>query len=251
MDKSDKQKGRSLSRRGFFAITSVSALGLILWDKIPAFAIGVGGGAYGNYDGTCDIGATAGYAGGWSYSGDGTCWLSICVEGGATWGSELYTDLALSTYYACGGVWPDTWFGDFDDVELTTGVENVYSDNYDTDTWLDSKWQMVDAAYDTNSYIGPFCTDSFTTRKSFNNEKIWLCARGACPYGHGDDNARGIDAWVSVPLWLCGHGLVHDTRPQTQVFEIVSHALEDKCLEIMNGSVSDGAVALFRAPNML
>ncbi len=92
---------RGISRRAFLGLGGTAALTLLLAPRL-AWG-GVGGGSWGNAGGTAYPGSHFGYDGGWGYSSNGKVWLA--VSSNATIGrmTELFVEIAVTSYYANGG----------------------------------------------------------------------------------------------------------------------------------------------------
>lgn len=196
-----KRERRPVTRRTALKGTAAVLACAMMWDAGRAWA-GVGGGDWGCNDAVAAPGNYFGHDGGWAYSSDGTCWISLsanCTIGRMT---ELYLNVTVKAYFANGGVWSPTWFTDFPDTHVRTFVWNA-TGGYDED----SHTGFYDTTYDSNSYHGPYCE---ITHRVSRKSSDWRCHPGAQVWCDSADNANGIWTQQYGRQVIPHHVLVND-----------------------------------------
>ena len=190
-----------MTRRAALKGTAAALACAMMWNAGRAWA-GVGGGDWGCNDAVAAPGNYFGHDGGWAYSSDGTCWISLsanCTIGRMT---ELYLNVTVKAYFANGGVWSPTWFTDFPDTHVRTFVWNA-TGGYDED----SHTGFYDTTYDSNSYHGPYCE---ITHRVSRKSSDWRCHPGAQVWCDSADNANGIWTQEYGRQVIPHHVLVND-----------------------------------------
>ena len=196
-----KKDRKPVTRRAALKGTAAALACAMMWDAGRAWA-GVGGGDWGCNDAVAAPGNYFGHDGGWAYSSDGTCWISLsanCTIGRMT---ELYLNVTVKAYFANGGVWSPTWFTDFPDTHVRTFVWNA-TGGYDED----SHTGFYDTTYDSNSYHGPYCE---ITHRVSRKSSDWRCHPGAQVWCDSADNANGIWTQEYGRQVIPHHALVND-----------------------------------------
>lgn len=191
---------------------------------------GVGGGAWGSYDRTARPGSHFGYDDGWSFSSNGKVWLSAscnCTVGRMT---ELYLEIGVDAYVACGGIWNPTWLRDMPDTPTYAYIRD------DAGTWLVSRYWIIDTDYDHDWYAHMVGASLRVSRR----ESDWRCWCGADIRGLGG-SAPGTHSIAEAPQWIPHHALVDDRSWQGRIVSLHPRAAEHLCASVVVDDAGSGA----------
>lgn len=222
---------RSLTRRAFVGAGGLAALGLLTGSRL-AWA-GVGGGGWGAVGGVAQPGARFGYDAGWSYSYDGCVWLATscnCTVGRMT---ELFLEIRVDAYVACGGIWNPTWSPDMPDTPTYAYIRN------DAGTWLASAYWIIDTTYDHDYYVYMTGAALRVSRQTAN----WRCWCGSDIKGLGG-NAPGTHSIAEASQQIPRHVLINDTAWQKKIVTIRSRSASKLFVDAAAGGIAGGTNVL-------
>ncbi|MEG0461275.1 RICIN domain-containing protein [Gordonibacter sp.] len=227
-----------MGRRTFLGLGGAAALMALLGPRV-AWG-GVGGGPWGAYGDTALPGAHFGYDAGWSYSYDDCVWLSAscnCTVGRMT---ELFMEVSVDAYVACGGIWYPTWSPDMPDTPTYAYIRD------DPGIWLASAYWIIDTTYDHDYYVRMTGASLRVARRA----EDWRCWCGADIKGLGG-NAPGTHSVAEAPQQVPHHVLVHDRWWQGRVVTLQPRAAEHLFAGVPGAAVGNGSnVAAWSASQM-
>ena len=224
-----RPRRRGISRRAFLGLGGTAALTLLLAPRL-AWG-GVGGGSWGNAGGTAYPGSHFGYDGGWGYSSNGKVWLA--VSSNATIGrmTELFVEIAVTSYYANGGAWSPTWFTDYPDTHVDSFVRN------EAGVWLSSTSGFYDTTYDSAWFQGPYATHRLRVRREVWDWWSWAGVRAWCD---SPDSANGINTTAEASQLIPHHSLVDDRSWQGKIVTLRPEAAPHLRLDASGGGTVNG-----------
>lgn len=220
-------KRRPLTRRALLGLGAAAALGAVFGPRL-AWG-GVGSGPWGAYGATAYPGSRFGYDAGWSYSYDGRVWLSAscnCTVGRMT---ELFMEVSVDAYVACGGVWTPTWSPDMPDTPTYAYIRD------DAGPWLTSAYWIIDTTYDHDYYVRMTGAALRVARQAGD----WRCWCGADIRGLGG-SAPGTHSVAEAPQQVPHHVLVHNQAWQGKVVALQPQAAEHLFMGVAGAEVGQG-----------
>ncbi len=233
---SEKKNGTSVSRVGRKRVTRRAFVGLgaaaVLSLAIgPRLAWGeVGSGAWGSRGGWAHPGSHFGFKAGWSYSYDECVWLSAscdCTVGRMT---ELFVEIRVDAYVACGGIWTPTWSPDIPDTPTYAYIRD------DAGTWMASAFWNIDTTYDHDYYAYMTGTSLRVSRQAWD----WRCWCGADIKGLGG-SAPGTHSVAEADQWIPHHVLVDDSSWHGKIVTLRPRSAEHLRMDALNGGMSAGS----------
>lgn len=229
---------RLMTRRTFIGLGGAAAL-IALFGWRSAWG-GVGGGAWGEYGAEAYPGSHFGYDAGWSYSYDGCVWLSAscnCTVGRMT---ELFMEVSVDAYVACGGIWYPTWSPDMPDTPTYAYIRNEQG------TWLASAYWIIDTTYDHDYYERMTGASLRVARQDTD----WRCWCGADIRGLGG-NAPGTHSVAEAPQLVPHHVLSDDRSWHGKIVTLQPRAAEHLFAGVPGAHVGGGSnVAAWSASQM-
>lgn len=227
MDKQQQEPRTMLSRRTFVGVGGAALLSLLFF---PHVAWGVGKGAWGNCGKAAKPGSTFGYDAKWSYSDNKKVWLSAschCKVGRMT---ELFLEIKVDAYVACGGVWNPTWSPDIPDTPTYAYIRDA------SGKWLTSKYWIIDTTYDHDSYEYMVGASLRIPRRASD----WTCWCGADIKGLGG-SAPGTHSVAEASQKIPRYTVKDDGRWKNKIVTIRPRAAERLYLDVAKGSKAKGA----------
>lgn len=216
-----------LTRRALIGLGGAVALVAALGSRV-AWG-GVGSGPWGAYGATAYPGSRFGYDAGWSYSHNGLVWLSAscnCVIGRMT---ELFMEVGVDAYVACGGVWNPTWSPDMPDTPTYAYIRD------DAGSWLTSAYWIIDTTYDHDYYVRMTGAALRVARQADD----WRCWCGADIRGLGG-SAPGTHSVAEAPQQVPHHVLVHDHAWQGKIVAMQPQAAEHLFMGVAGPEAGQG-----------
>lgn len=223
----NRTSGAGLSRRTFIGVGGAALLSLLF---LPRVAWGVGKGAWGQAGKTAKPGASFGYDAKWSYSTDRNVWLSAschCKVGRMT---ELFLEIKVDAYVACGGVWKPTWSPDMPDTPTYAYIRDAKG------TWLVSKYWIIDTTYDHNSYEYMVGASLRIPRRAAD----WTCWCGADIKGLGG-SAPGTHSVAEASQKIPRYTLKDDASWKGKIVTVRPRVSPNLYLDVTKGSKAKGA----------
>lgn len=230
-----KQEDRGhvkLTRRAFIGGGAALALAGALGAKF-AWAR-VGGGGWGAIGAVAAPGNNFGYDGDWGFSNDWKVWLSVSCNATVDRMTELFLQISVTSYYANGGVWSPTWKTDYPDTHVDSFVRNENG-------WIDSRSGFYDTTYDSDSYHGPYVTETLRVPREPWNWWAWAGVRAWCD---SPDNAYGINTTSEASQLIPAHVLVHDASWHGKIVMMRPRPAEHLCLDAAAGGITSGTSVL-------
>ncbi|HIW76869.1 MULTISPECIES: RICIN domain-containing protein [Gordonibacter] len=229
VERHDKKK--AMTRRAFAGLSAAAAATLLVGTRFAWAAVGRG--AWGDCGAVARPGATFGYDAGWSYSNNLCVWLAAscnCQVGRMT---ELFLEVRVDAYVACGGVWTPTWFPDIPDTPTYAYIRD------ESGEWLASAYWIIDTVYDHDYYEYMTGTKLRIPRR----EADYTCWCGADIRGLGG-SAPGTHSVAEATQIVPHHVLGDDAWWHGRIVTLRPRVAEHLRLDVLGGSRENGAAVV-------
>jgi hypothetical protein len=255
------RKSRNISRRGAAILFGAAIASWFL----PKFAFAdVGGGAWGNANGTASPGTGFGFDNGWAVWTDGTGWVSGSVNVTCDWATELYYHFVVRMFIACGGScvtdWStgQCWIPEAQpDTNLATcinyghrdcdGMQNISEALCNGRPYIPYQCDLIDSGYKQ------VMQDGYTLRRKSSN--LWAAFTAAFDtYGFDQavhNSGNNLDQDTSIGQSIPALQIANDTSLRGKIVRLIPYSSGAHCLDVASdfngvGTTNNSVVQLWQ-----